>query len=246
MRGRFPLGRSSSGTGSSLGQTGGNSLGATGNLSLPSASFSYSWAESPPAPIFAPHTHTWSGPWGLVAVRSGPCSYCDNEPYGPVPYNNATETGSVATINKSATSSTINPSASVSYGDPPYAVVRYIVATANAATAPCGAIWGTGRANTNLPSGGLLADGVNTSGCLATAFSGVLPDLRNRFPCWAGCFRHRVDPGRDRRLPDADGHADVAEPVRERVLELRGECDGLKPCSQRRAGARTGWRQQRL
>lgn len=182
LRGRFPLGKAASGTGSTLGGSGGISLGATTTINLPSASFTYNWSESPPAPGFASHAHTWYGPWGAVWVKSGPCQYCDNEPYAPVNYYATTESGSVSGISRSATSSTITPTVNVSYGDPPYAVIRYIIALSatSGANAPCGSLLASG--SSTVPSGALAADGTNAAGCLAAGYSGNLPDLRNRFP----------------------------------------------------------------
>jgi prepilin-type N-terminal cleavage/methylation domain-containing protein len=182
LRGRIPLGKASSGTGSTLGSTGGaldqsGSLNPWGTLSV-----SFSWNETAPAPAAISHTHAAIN--GNVNGQSGGGGSDQSTGYNRLVFNSANETFSTQATSVSTSTSPLTPSATTSVSNPPYRVIHYLIQTQSSGAVPCGALWGYGAAA--APSGASLADGSSASGCLDSAYSGVLPDLRGRFAIGQG------------------------------------------------------------
>jgi prepilin-type N-terminal cleavage/methylation domain-containing protein len=181
LRGRLPLGKAASGTGSTLGSSGG-ALGATGTIDLGSFPYSFSWTDHPGNPSdFQAVGFSWSGAGWASAYCCGSGTYTNFIP--PITFS-ANESGSTGQVNLSASGSA-DVQAQYSTTPPPFRVVRYIVKADASAGAPSCALWS--YAGASAPSGTAPADGTSGSSlsCLNSAFS-ALPDLRGAFPVGQG------------------------------------------------------------
>ena len=186
LRGRFPLGKATAGTGSTLGGTGGSLSMGGGTTTLPAiTSLSF---PTPPVtfsagavPAFSPtgfsfptgyHYNYWTGDSALAGVSVGSGGGLSA---GWTTFSMPSQT---------ATSGTVTPTASLSTATAAYRVVNYIVKTTAAAATPTCALWPSAR--TSPPAGSTPADGSTASGalaaCLAGEYAGATPDLRGRFP----------------------------------------------------------------
>lgn len=185
LRGRIPLGKAASGTGSTLGEAAG-SLDQSGTLTPwgTNQTLSFSWTDSPPTPAPIAHSH---------GVSNGNSTSCG---CGSYRQNGWAGSGSLAPANESWTisgtpvsaSGTVSPTASYTVSNPPFRVVRYLIAVSSSASAACGALWGYGSAT--LPSNSQGATGSPATGalssCLDPAFAGNVPDMRGSFPVGLG------------------------------------------------------------
>ena len=180
LRGRMPLGKTDSGTGSTLGATL-SDLDHTSSISLPNQPYSFSWTDSPPNPIFTSSQLTWNGPYGSSTANTGGAPYKHNNT-GPITFT-STQTGAV-TGKQATASATATVGATSTSGNPPYRTLNYIVKIDPAAVAPTCAVWPSADAST--PTGMQAADGSTATGtltsCLDSAFSGNIPDLRGNIP----------------------------------------------------------------
>lgn len=211
LKGRFPLGKSVSGTGSTLGALGGSlnmgggniNLPATGALSFttPPVTFSTSAlpAFTPPAFSYsvAWHYNYWGGDSELFAYSAGSGGGA------------AGGWGNFTMPAQTATGASVTPTASLSNENPAYRVVDYLVKASPSAGAPACAVWASARST--APAGTQAATGVvatgATSACLDTSFSGNTPDLRGRFPLG------QADSGTGSALNGAGGNLDFTHTV---------------------------------
>jgi RHS repeat-associated protein len=180
LRGRMPLGKTNSGTGSTLGSTL-SSLDQTGSISLPNQPYSFAWTDAPANPTFTSNQLTWNGPYGSTGANNNGDPYKHNNA-SPITFT-STQTGVAAT--KGATASgTASVTATYTSGNPPYRTLNYIIKIDPAAATPSCAVWPT--ATTTTPTGMQAADGAAATGtlssCLASAFAGNTPDLRGNIP----------------------------------------------------------------
>lgn len=186
LRGRFPLGKATAGTGSTLGGTGGSLSMGGGTTTLP-AIISLSFPTPPvtfsagAVPAFSPtgfsfptgyHYNYWTGDSALAGASVGSGGGLSA---GWTTFSMPSQT---------ATSGTVTPTASLSTATAAYRVVNYIVKTTAAAATPTCALWPSAR--TSPPAGSTPADGSTATGalaaCLAGEYAGSTPDLRGRFP----------------------------------------------------------------
>lgn len=179
MRGKMALGKSSSGTGSALGQTG-SAFDKSGVISLGAFTYNFSWTDTPPNPAFSASSLTWCGTGCRNVSTYGSGYYNTN--ISPATLT-ATQSGSVTGGANVSASGRATVSTIYSATNPPYLALRYIVEVSASASTPCGAIWSS--ALPSAPSGAVDANGASASGslssCLATAFGGNVPDMRGSF-----------------------------------------------------------------
>lgn len=189
LQDRMPLGKTSAGTGSTLGGTGG-SWNASANATVASQTFSFSVpAQTISVPSFAAHSHRWDDEGFNHSVTQGNgdgngANYY--VPYGPV-YTNSVSGGGGGNVSSPAATATatgaVTETATGSFTNPPYRVIKFLIATTLGANAPCGALWS--NAGTSTPSGAVVASGQaatgSLSGCEAAAFGANVPDMRGVF-----------------------------------------------------------------
>lgn len=185
LRGRMPLGKATTGPGSTLGESGGSLDHGVESTSV------------------APHRHTFGVPahtHSMNALQAHSHTYADRQTtttnngqwyemgYGTVvlePISSAPSNGwsSVSGAAVTVESSEASHQLSVSAANPPFRVIDYLIAVSPNAALPCGGMWASASgqnpplsesANGQTPSGTLAP-------CLDDAFAGLKPELRGRF-----------------------------------------------------------------
>jgi prepilin-type N-terminal cleavage/methylation domain-containing protein len=186
LQGRTALGLAA--TGSTLGATGGSLDYGGGPVTLAAPSFSFNVPASGTVNVngLADHTHTWDPGHNTFNCCGASWSYTYS--VNNLQAAGGTSTGwatiNEATQNGLAPVSTPQPTGTVSAANAPYTTVRYIVKVLSTGGAPDCALWGYAGATAPAATSwarGQAASGTLTS-CLASGFSGNLPDLQGRLP----------------------------------------------------------------
>ncbi len=191
LRGRFALGQSASGTGSTWAESLG-SLDHVHQVSL--AAHSHTVQIGPHSHDVGPlsaHSHGWFFTLELNA-NSGPSPVLLKSQTGQTQPSSEPSFPSAGDPGGPATTSQLSSEASIQPSNPPYLALRFLVLAKREAAVPCGVLWYGGS---NVPTDAMPADGRTASrtseawlfGCLKTQFGTgdgsstfALPDLRER------------------------------------------------------------------
>ena len=205
LHGRIPIGKSASGTTSTLGATGGHLDHGGETIPLQSHTHIFDVPDHTHSVNgVAPHTHTWSAPQlpgnyqytgengedVCIAGGDNPCNGAVissdggslNGSCGNACANGWTTSGPGGAQTVTSTSASPSPTATVSAANPPFQTVSYIIEATDTAAPPCGAVYPTAAPvppATTIVADGRAATGVLT--CVGSAFAGNVPDLRGRF-----------------------------------------------------------------